>query len=219
MHGFFPLFYLAAVQAPATGRLESEKKNFYSSRGERVSVSRFSCAHLSSIRIIARARPAREVTNRPPRAQLPRHAGRQRDRVEHPQLLARHELGSSRYNCNKESLQVERAWKEHAGKGNTRQRAPPSRAGSQTGAYTPTRGVHITVRTALAQGGQGRLTHNRVSHTEPRRRRRSSGHHTVSYRAFRPFFSHFASFFHPPPDFGRRLPSFLSCTRHLPGVP
>ena len=30
----------------------NERKNFYSSRGERVSVSRFSCAHLSSIRII-----------------------------------------------------------------------------------------------------------------------------------------------------------------------
>ena len=133
--------------------------------------------------------------------------------------------------CNKESLQEERVWKEHAGKENIRQRAPPSRAGCHRQARnTPTRGVYDrhrgqcdsrTVRTALAQGGQGQgLTHNRVSHAEPRRRRRrSSGHHTVSNRAFRPFFSHFASFFHPPPSFGLRLPSRWSCTRHLPGAP
>ena len=126
--------------------------------------------------------------------------------------------------CNKESLQEERAWKEHAGEGNIRQKGATVAGGvSQTGANTPTRGVHDrhkgdsrTVRTALAQG----LTHNRVSHAEPRRRRRrSSGHHTVSNRAFRPFFSHLASFFHPPPSFGLRLPSRWSCTRHLPGAP
>ena len=62
--------------------------------------------------------------------------------------------------CNKESLQAESAWKEHAGKGNIRQKGAIVAGGvSQTGANTPTRGVHDrhkgdsrTVRTALAQG-------------------------------------------------------------------
>merc|ERR1719421_321603 len=91
---------------------------------------------------------------------------------------------------------------------------------SQTGATHQHACTYHSADSSRTGQGQG-LTHNRVSHAEPRRRRRrrSSGHHTVSYRAFRPFFSHFASFFHPPPDFGRRLPSLWSCTRHLPGVP
>ena len=68
--------------------------------------------------------------------------------------------------CNKESLQEERAWKEHAGKGNIRQKGATVAGGvSQTGANTPTRGVHDrhkgdsrTVRTALAQGRDSHTT-------------------------------------------------------------
>ena len=160
MHGFFPLFYLAAVQAPATGRLESEKKNFYSSRGERVSVSRFSCAHLSSIRIIARARPAREVTNRPPRAQLPRHAGRQWDRVEHPQLLARHELGSEI------SLQ-QRIITSRKGMEGTRGKGKYKAKGATVAGRVTDRRVHTNTRRTYHSADSSRTGRTGTTHTQP----------------------------------------------------
>ena len=67
--------------------------------------------------------------------------------------------------CNKESLQEERAWKEHAGKGNIRQRAPPSRAGCHRQARTHQHAAYmIGTRVTLAQCGQ--LSHRDAHTTE-----------------------------------------------------
>ena len=174
-------------------------------------------------------RPLRRPSKHAPTTKRASHAPRPRNAVAGGKRDGRYWGPLNLYCCKRLVIATKNHYKKKGHERNTRARKGKYKAKGRhrrgrgvtdrrQARNTPTRGVHSHSADS-SRTGEG-LTHNRVSHAEPRsRRRRSSGHQTVSNRAFRPFFSHFASFFHPPPSFGLKLPSRWSCTRHLPGAP